>query len=376
MLEVQKYLTSGKTLDDLNEDLAIKACYHADLPLVILNYNQIDSRPKTHPIVRECRALTLDTRDWSVVAKSMNRFFNWGEVAEEMPDFDFSDFIIQSKEDGSLILIYHFDGEWRVNTRGSFAADNMQFQEFTWTHGILKALHCEKMSDLDRFLDPGLTYVGEFCSSWNKIVRTYKEPVVYLLTAFEGERELTWEELDGHCDRASGIMSEPDRIEFKSIDEIQSFIKEEEENDPTFEGVVIRDRAGRRWKIKSLTYLGLHRLRGEGDNIWNPKHLIPFILAGEEDELLTYFEEARPTFYEYKCRVLEAYIDLVELWGDHWTIKGQKEFAIAIKDESPFAGILFNLRKKYGEHQQAKHLKEKWRNSADSIFKNLFKKKR
>ena len=375
MLQVQEYLNT-KSLDDLSEELGIKVVRHNTLPLVILNYNQIDS-PKTHPIVRECRGLTLDKRDWSIVAKSMDRFFNWGEVVEEMPDFDFSDFIIQSKEDGSLILIYHYDGEWRVNTRGSFAQDNMQFQEFTWTHGILKALHCEKMSDLYQYFDTRLTYIGEFCSSWNKIVRTYKEPVVYLLTAFEGERELSWDELDERAlanDRAGSIMDTPTRIEFSNIDEIQNFIKQEEENDPTFEGVVIRDRAGRRWKIKSATYLGLHRLRGEGDNIWNPKHLIPFILAGEEDELFTYFEEIRPTFYEYKCRVLEAYTDLVELWGDHWTIEDQKEFALAIKDETPFAGILFNLRKKYGEHQRSKHLKEEWRNSADAIFKNLFKK--
>lgn len=378
MLQVQEYLKT-QSHDALTEELGIKVTRHDTLPLVILNYNQIES-PKTHPVVRECRGLVLHAETHEIVARSFPRFFNWGEVAEEMPDFDFSDFIIQSKEDGSLILIYHFDDEWRVNTRGSFAADNMQFQDFTWTHGILKALHCEKMSDLDDVLDPALTYVGEFCSSWNKIVRTYSEPVIYLLTAFEGERELPWDELEKRelaSDRmcAGGFMSTPTRIEFSNIDEIQDFIKQEEGDDPTFEGVVIRDRAGRRWKIKSATYLGLHRLRGEGDNIWNPKHLIPFILAGEEDELMTYFPEVRGTFYEYKCRVLEAYTDLVELWGDHWSIEDQKEFAIAIKDESPFVGILFNLRKKHGEHQQAKHLKSAWREQADSIFKNLFKKK-
>jgi len=372
MLEVQKYLISGKTLDDLTDDLAIKACHHPDLPLVILNYNQIESSPKTHPIVRECRALTLDTRDWSIVARSMERFFNWGEVADEMPDFDFSDFIIQSKEDGSLVLVYHFDGEWHINTRGSFAKDTMQFQDFTWTEGILRALNVDKLSSLENHLDKNVTYICEFCSTWNKIVRTYSDPIVYLLTAFEGKRELTWDELDAI---QNGIMSAPDIISFKSIEEIQEFIKEQEENDPTFEGVVIRDRAGRRWKVKSATYLGLHRLRGEGDNVWNPKHLIPFILTGEDDELLTYFPEVRGTFYEYKCCVLNAYADLVELWGDNWSIEDQKEFALAIKDESPFAGILFNIRKIHGEHQKSKHLKEAWRESPDAIFKTLFKKK-
>ena len=54
MLNVQKYLQT-KTLEDLNSEFAIKIAEHPDgLPLVILNYNQIESNPKTHPIIREC----------------------------------------------------------------------------------------------------------------------------------------------------------------------------------------------------------------------------------------------------------------------------------------------------------------------------------
>ena len=151
MLQVQEYLQT-KSHDALSDELGIKVNRHDTLPLVILNYDQIES-PKTNPIVRECRGLVLHADTHELVARSFSRFFNWGEVVEEMPEFDFSDFIIQSKEDGSLILIYFFDGEWRVNTRGSFAQDHMQFQDFTWTHGILKALHIDHMNELDRFLD-------------------------------------------------------------------------------------------------------------------------------------------------------------------------------------------------------------------------------
>ena len=64
MLNVQNYLRSGKTLDDLTDELGIKSTPHENLPLVILNYSQIDS-PKTDAIVRECRGLILDKRDWS-----------------------------------------------------------------------------------------------------------------------------------------------------------------------------------------------------------------------------------------------------------------------------------------------------------------------
>lgn len=257
MLSVQQYLQS-KTFDDLTAELGILVRKHDTLPLVILNYDQIKS-PKTHPIVRECRALVLHSKTYEVVAKSFNRFFNWGEVVEEMPLFDFSDFIVQSKEDGSLVLLYHFDGHWHANTRGGFALDKMEHQDFTWRDGICKALRLTNLDLLDNYLDKRYTYVCEFCSPWNKIVRQYAEPVMYLLTAFEGTRELSWEELDTH-EQAHGIMSTPDRFEFKSIEEIQDFLTQKAADDPTFEGVVIRDRAGHRWKIKSATYLDLREL--------------------------------------------------------------------------------------------------------------------
>ena len=86
-----------------------------------------------------------------MVAKGFNRFFNWGEVQEEMADFDFSDFLVQSKEDGSLVLFYFFDGHWRVNTRGSFAQHEIDCQTFTWEEAICHALDLRSLDELDNW---------------------------------------------------------------------------------------------------------------------------------------------------------------------------------------------------------------------------------
>ena len=40
---------------------------------------------------------------------------------------------------------------------------------------------------------------------------------------------------------------------------------------------------------------------------------------------------------------------LEEVWEENWQIEDQKEFALAITPKTKFAGILFNLRKKYGD---------------------------
>lgn len=365
-LNVQQYLCSGKSLEDLTNELGIRTTLHPELPLVILNYDQIES-PKTHPIVRECRALTLNSTDWSVVARSFPRFFNWGEVHEEMSFFDFSDFIVQSKEDGSLSLLYWFDGHWRVNTRGSFANDDMQFQTFSWREGICRAIGVADLDELDSSLDRNISYVCEFVSPWNKVVRRYEKPQMFLLTAFRGLDEIPHAEVDG---MAEPFFVRPQKYEFSSIEQIQKFLQDQAESDPTYEGVVICDKNGLRYKVKSATYLGLHKIRGEGDNLFNPKHLLPFVLNGEDDELLTYYEEARVTYYELKIRVLNDYITLLETWADHKDIEDQKEFALAVKNH-PFSGLLFHIRKELGEEQTSKDLRQLWRSSEKVILKRL-----
>jgi hypothetical protein len=372
MLEVQKYLKNGKSLDDLTAELGIKVAKHQTLPLVILNYCQIES-PKTNSIVRECRALVLNSNTFDIVARSFSRFFNWGEVTDEMNQFDFSDFCVHSKEDGSLVLIYFFENEWRINTRGSFATDAMQFQDFTWQEGILKALNLSAIKGLElNVLNPDYNYVFEFCSPWNKVVRQYDRPVLYLLGVFHGEREFSPAEVEEEFNRylLGSPIVKPDLHKFSSITEIQKFLEEKSASDPTFEGVVIRDKKNCRFKLKNPCYLSLHRIRGEGNNLFNPKHLLPFILSGEDDELLTYYNEVRPFYFEVKSRVQEEYIKLLEVWVTYKEIEDQKEFALTVKNHK-FSGILFQVRKQYAKNQTVQHLKQMWRDSDDLILKAI-----
>ncbi len=371
MLEVQNYLRSGKTLDELNTELGIVACKHPHLPLVILNYNQINS-PKTNPIVRECRGLVLHSDTYDLVARGFCRFFNWGEVQEEMKNFDFSDFIVQEKVDGSLSIIYYHNNSWHINTRGSFALDVMQCQSFTWREAMLKAMNLSSVDELDQHLDHKHTYVCEFVSPYNKVVRRYEQSKIYLLTAFEGHRELNHVELDEHYPSVRHLFDRPEVYEFHSIEEIQDFLKECAEKDPTFEGVVIRDKNNNRYKVKSATYLSLHRMSGNG-NLFNPKYLLPFVLTGEKDELFTYFSEVKEKYYEVEAKVNDSYNELLYVWKNSWQIESQKDFALAIIKKTPFSGLLFQLRKENGINQTEKLLDKMWRDSEDLIVKILFK---
>ncbi len=370
MLAVQSYLRQqDKSLESLKAELGIKFSLHPTKPLAILNYDQIES-PKTNPIVRECRGLVLELGTWDVVAKGFDRFFNWGEVAEEMPLFNFSKFATHSKEDGSLALIYNYKGDWMLHTRGAFGDDLMQFQEFTWSDGMRLAL-----GGAFDLLNPEWTYICEFVSPWNKVVRSYSEAKLYLLSISIKGEELSWEQVVG------AMMSSqlepfllPEQFNFTNIEQIQSHLLELAAKDPTFEGVVIRDDQNRRWKIKNPTYLALHRMRGEGDNLYNPKNILPFIMSGEVDELLTYFPEVAIKVREMECEVNHAF-DMLEFTMDQAQgIEDQKQFALAIQGKTPFTGILFQLRKLKGPNFTVEDLQNVWNKSESTILKVLYNK--
>jgi len=312
-LKVQDYLRIDPgifTYDSLEFHYGIKTVCHPEKPLAILNYSQLNS-PKTHPIVRECRGLVLNIETHEIVARAFPRFFNWGEVQSESDDFDFSNCFAESKEDGSLVLIYWFNGQWCANTRGSFADGKINDQPYTWTDGICAAIGIRDLTDLNERCQKHLCYVCEFCSRWNKVVREYDKPQMFLLTVFHGHTELSAEVTDMVCPQG---FVRPSRCEFRSIDEVQQCLKERSEKDPTFEGFVLRDWANRRWKVKSPTYLALHRLKGDGGNMYLPKNLLPFIMSGEKDELLTYFPEVEKTLDEVEKKVNEARDQMLDVW--------------------------------------------------------------
>lgn len=355
MLETQQRLRAGGSLDDL----AIKVTKHPELPLAIYNYDQIVSRPKTHPIVRECRGLVLHSETHDLVARAFPRFFNWGELADELDQFNWSDCVAHDKEDGSLCILYNFNGQWHANTRGSFALDQMQFQSLTWRQGFCAAMGVQSLRDLDGVLDLSLTYVCEFVSPWNKVVRAYSEPRMYLLTAFRGTEELSHHETE----LLAGPFIKPQKYTFNHIDQVTEWITELANTDKTYEGVVLRDSGNRRWKVKSPTYLALHRMGGE--NVYNPKNLLPFILSGEGDELLTYYPEVTKVYNALKNRVTGWYAVLEDLWLETKDIVSQKDFALAIKDRTPFTGVLFQTRKSQGD------LATVWQRSHDIILNKI-----
>jgi len=364
---LQHKLLSGITPEQLKEELGIKYYEHPTLPLIGFKYNQIDS-PKTDDIVRSARGTVLEVDTWNLVAQPFTRFFNMGEHLEESSTFDWNNFSSSSKEDGSLTILYHYDDEWHVNTSGSFALGDLCL-----CHGTWRALFWEASSSikLDR-LDPNITYLFELCSPCNQVVRLYDRPQAILIGAVHKQTLY-----DMHRDELTklGHFLNVPSVDFHlhgSVDCVTSFIKRREETDPSFEGLVVRDKSGMRLKVKSATYLSLHRMADNG-NISREKSLVPWVLAGETDELLVYFPQLKEKIEIVKEKMNNALNELIALWEENKNIDSQKEFAQAIIKKTKFASILFGLRRDCGVSAGAKQIKEIWRDSEAMIVKQMFK---
>ena len=156
-------------LAQLTATLGIHAKQHPQYPeLYHFSYDQLES-PKAHPIVRECRGLILNSADnWNVVAYPFNRFANFGETWGDT--IDWTDVRVQEKVDGSMIILWFYNGTWNVSTKGSPDAGG-QCGDFPFTFSELawKALN-QYGIEPSRHLDYRYTYILELTSIYNHVV--------------------------------------------------------------------------------------------------------------------------------------------------------------------------------------------------------------
>ena len=106
--------------DYIDKGLVVKND-HPTLPLSIYNYSRTTQyEGKWDDITKSCRGLILD-RDGNVIAKSFDKFFNLEEhKPEEIPNEDFE---VYEKLDGSLGILFWYQGKWILASKGSFVSD-------------------------------------------------------------------------------------------------------------------------------------------------------------------------------------------------------------------------------------------------------------
>jgi len=218
---------------------------HPTLPLTIWNYSEkVQYEGLFDGVTLNARGLVTDN-DGKIVAKPFKKFFNMEEGKHTpTPDFD-----VYEKMDGSLGILFNYNGEWVLATRGSFTSEQS-----------VKGFEMLKNYDYQK-LHKGYTYLFEIIYKENRIVVKYDYEDLILLGMKETK---TGYEVDlygeGNDVRLKNLITNLGFKVVKKYDGINDYttlkgiIKDNEE------GFVVRFSNGDRMKIKGEEYLRLHKI--------------------------------------------------------------------------------------------------------------------
>ena len=216
---------------------------HPTLPLSIYNYSRTTQyEGKWDNITKSCRGLILD-REGNVVAKSFDKFFNLEEHnPEEIPNEEFE---VYEKLDGSLGILFWYQGKWILASKGSFISD--------------QAIKGKNILNSKYNVEPipkGYTTLVEIIYPENRIVCSYGNDEVLVVLSMVSNA--SGKELD--YDSLLKINEETGLPVIKKYDGIKDYKTLKTLISKDREGYVVRFRNGFRIKIKGDEYVRLHRI--------------------------------------------------------------------------------------------------------------------
>lgn len=338
-MKLREFLLLGGTTFDLLDRYGIASKHHPKFPnLVQFTYDQIES-PMGEPIVQEARGVILDMADaWAVVARPFDKFFNYGEGHAK--PIDWSTAKVQEKVDGSLMILYHYAGEWHVATRGMpdaggpVNAMNITFADLFWSTWKKMGLQLPDeimTSPATNKLHRSATWMFELTSPLNRVVVQHSEPKLTLIGVRIHEREFSPTSY-GH------VYPAVREFPLQTMADIEATFASMSPTDQ--EGYVVVDGNFNRVKVKNPAYVALHHLK-DGFGI---RRLVEIIQSNETSEFLAYFPEWKAPYEEVRGRYETLVSDLESAYERIKDLQVQKDFALeAVKTR--FSAPLFMLRK-------------------------------
>lgn len=210
---------------------------HPELPLLLYNYTPVCQFSKAwDETTMQCRGLIVHKDTKEIIARPFQKFFNYEEHVERGDTLPNETPVAYAKLDGSLGILYFFEGEPRIATRGSFTSD-----QALWATNYLSE------SNSWQRLDQNYTHLFEIIYPENRIVINY---------GFEGLIHLA----SIHTETGKSVPPDSDfplvgSIPFTSYQEIKALNTQNEE------GFVLHyPQADFRVKIKFEDYVRLHKV--------------------------------------------------------------------------------------------------------------------
>jgi hypothetical protein len=235
-----------KKLNKYYEDGLLYKQVHPSLPLTIWNYNEkVQFEDLWNEDLLMCRGLVTDDKG-KIVARPFKKFFNLEEGKHTPTEY----FEIYEKLDGSLGILFNYEGEWVFATRGSFTSD----QSVKGFEMLSKYRYNE--------LPKRFTYLFEIIYPENRIVVEYPFEDVVMLGMIDTENGYEVDIFPGNFSdlRYKNILANLDFKLVKKFHGINDYSLLKNMIGDNEEGYVVRFSNGNRMKIKGVEYLRLHKI--------------------------------------------------------------------------------------------------------------------
>jgi RNA ligase len=222
-------------LNEYHEKGLVYKQIHPTLPLTIWNYSEkVQYENLWDEITLMCRGLVTDN-EGNIIARPFKKFFN----IEEGKHTPTEKFEVWEKMDGSLGIVFWYEGQWVVATRGSFTSDQS-----------IKAKELLKKYNTD-IMFRHLTFCFEVIFKNNRIVVDYGdyEGLVLLGTFDTAGKEY---DIEMWGEYGFDVVKKYDGI--KDYKQLKEMVKNDQE------GFVVKFSNGDRIKVKGIEYLRLHKI--------------------------------------------------------------------------------------------------------------------
>ena len=279
----------------------VKPFFHPRLPLIGLNYTPVahntlhlfGERGWTWPL-RLCRGIVFE-RSGRLVALPFPKFFNYGEHPETTRE-PFGPFEATVKHDGHLGIVFEYDGQWLITTRGTFGYRTAKLGQ-----AMLEA--SAELKDWMDWLDPNVNPLVEIIHPETKVHLKYRKARLILIGA---NNRATYADANHLELRALGRLMGLEvtkRWTGTKLVELQKHI-----HDLTVrnrEGFVVRMADGRRIKFKFKSYLSLMI----GAKL-SPHYIMNRMMNGSYEKLMADLD------YEIQCQAARLVQEMCAAAGD------------------------------------------------------------
>ena len=329
-MELLNFIKEHKNWEEILSKPPYALKISRDNDYVMFKYNQIES-DFGYQLVREARGIILREKDWKIMCRPFDKFFNYGE--QYAAEIDWSHVKVTEKIDGSLVKLW-WNGVWHWSTNGTINARKAIVNDALgvsfWN------LICRGLQARDRF-------IGEFYDEIESIPNARSKTFMFEVVSPISRVVIPYENYDifylGARDNQTGKYEEllifedmrPHEWNFNSIEEVINAA-----NNLTWmqEGYVVFDGVNR-VKVKSPLYVEAHYMRSNG--AVGIERLIKIVLTHEEDEFLVYCPEYKEKVEDIKERIIKSKLkadNLVRIFYMRW-IEPKKEYVKVIKEEQP-----------------------------------------